>query len=125
VRRAFATAIALASALCACSLLFGIDGAEYTGPALAPSPGLEAGPSDRHVVATYDGTALRLYVAGQAIGGSPDARVMTPTVAPFLLGIETTAGTSFFQGSLAEVAVYDHALEPDRILAHVRAAAAE
>jgi hypothetical protein len=80
--------------------------------------------SYRHVAATYDANMLRLYVAGQLVGSSSDMRSMTPTTAPFLLGIESLGSTSFFQGSLDEVAIYDHALGADRIVAHVHAATA-
>ena len=65
-----------------------------------------------HVVATFDGTTLRLYVDGvqstttyQASGG------------PAAFGGGTNIGGGYAR-VLDELAVYDHALTPDRVTAH-------
>lgn len=75
-----------------------------------------------HVVGTWDGTTLRLYV--------DDAQVATatPSAAP-VAGINgitigrshDTGGTPFFPGRIDEVAIYSTALSAARITAHYNA----
>jgi hypothetical protein len=72
-----------------------------------------------HVVGTYDGTTLTLYIDGAAGPATTDARSMTsaaPPLAGFLGGVSSASRD--FSGVLDEVAVYDHALTPARVTAH-------
>jgi hypothetical protein len=65
-----------------------------------------------HVVATFDGTTFRLYVDGVQ---STSTYQGTGGPAPFDGGTDIGGG---FAGVLDELAVYDHALPPDRVTAH-------
>jgi hypothetical protein len=73
-----------------------------------------------HVVATYDGLQLALFVDGRLVDTLPDARAhVSPLRAPVVLGAKgTTVGASGWRGRLDEVAFYDKALSSPRILRH-------
>lgn len=74
-----------------------------------------------HVVATYDGTALRVFVDG--VAGSPSASTITVpynTVA-IVIGSQSAQFANFFEGSIDEVAIYDKVLPEPRIAAHYAA----
>ncbi|HEY8039155.1 MAG TPA: LamG domain-containing protein [Polyangiaceae bacterium] len=68
-----------------------------------------------HVVATYDGSTANLYVNGALAQSAPTA------VALVANGVHLAWG-ELYQGSLDELAVYDHALTLQRVLAHYQAA---
>jgi hypothetical protein len=72
-----------------------------------------------YVVARYDGATLALSVRGGASGdkevGDPGAVAAYGSAA--LLGV-SAANDAYFTGTLDEVAVYDHALPPERIERH-------
>jgi hypothetical protein len=77
-----------------------------------------------HIVATYDGATMRLYVNGALIASKASSLAMNATTAPLVFG--AFAGdtahpnnvTSEFLGQIAEPAVYDHALTGARVNAH-------
>jgi len=84
------------------------------------------GPGDwHHVVGTYDGTQLQLYVDGVAVG-SP--RPHTGTILPMPKGGFVAIGSEdgrrtndpneprYFKGSIDEVGIYRRALTPDEVL---------
>jgi hypothetical protein len=73
-----------------------------------------------HVVGTYDGTALRLFVNGALAGAaSADAMSLKPLSFVALIGVSDPATAyAWFLGVMDEVAVYDHALDPARIQLH-------
>jgi hypothetical protein len=80
----------------------------------------------RHIVGTYDGTTMLVYVNGVQDGTLtatftlPDA-ASTPVVkvgARFVSGI---GFSNFFTGNLDEVAIYTHALSAARVAAHYAA----
>jgi hypothetical protein len=73
-----------------------------------PSPG-----SYSHVVATYDGTTMSLYLNG--IHNS-DKQDTDPRITSTAMGIGEN-----FVGSIDEVAIYDHALDAGRVSAHFHA----
>lgn len=83
---------------------------DETGKA-APAPG-----GFLHVVATYDGTNLALYVNGQPFASSPSSTALVGTGAPFTAG--GVANWGMFAGVLDEIAIYDKALPQTRIAAH-------
>src|SRR5207245_10210246 len=70
-----------------------------------------------HVVGTFDGTTLRLYVNGALAASAAAAGPLSTGSGPAFIG---RLGQSLypFQGSIDEVAVLPGALPPDRVLAH-------
>jgi hypothetical protein len=76
-----------------------------------------------HVVATYNGADLRIYLGGEEVGRAPSDLILPPVALPFLIGATNgvPSGSPFF-GTLDEVAIYDHTLPADRIKAHFLAA---
>jgi hypothetical protein len=64
-----------------------------------------------HVVGTYDGATMRLYIDGLDVGAQAATRVIPASTAAVLIG-------PHFPGILDEVAVYDHPLGADRVRAH-------
>lgn len=75
-----------------------------------------------HLVGTFDGTTERLYVGGLLVASAPSSR-MNPSTSgvPFAIGANgITADINRFEGDIDEVAVYDHALSPERVLAHFK-----
>ena len=70
-----------------------------------------------HLVGTFDGSALRLYVNGVLVATSAAAGPLNSGSGPVFVG---RLGQNLypFQGSLDEVAVFSGALSPDRIRAH-------
>ena len=73
-----------------------------------------------HVVATYDGAALTLYVNGTAVGqltgGSGTVSVGTGGV--WLGGYPATGNSYSFNGLVDEAALYTHALSPTLVATH-------
>jgi hypothetical protein len=76
-----------------------------------------------HVVATFDGTQMILYINGvpTAPAASPQS-LSTSTEGCSVGGYSTPFPGDFVQGTIDEVAFYDHALSPARVLAHYAAA---
>jgi len=79
-----------------------------------------------HVVGTYDGTQIRLYVNGAPAGAmSYGGGLLDPNYGGALVFKGWgTLPSPHFQGSMDEVAIYGHALSPSRIEAHYRAGTA-
>lgn len=78
-----------------------------------------------HLAATYDGEVKRFYVNGELVGTST-APFGPNDFGTFRIGggqSEDPTGNFFFQGSVDEVAYYDKALSPLRILTHFAAGA--
>lgn len=70
-----------------------------------------------HVATVYDGTQLQIFLSGSLVARVSDARA-TPAIQEALyLGYGLDPTRSFI-GDVDEVAVYDKALAPERILAH-------
>lgn len=69
-----------------------------------------------HVVVTYDGYRLILFLDGEEVVGRDTARELAATGAPLLIGKAERWGD--FVGELDEVAVYDRALPRARIRRH-------
>jgi hypothetical protein len=67
-----------------------------------------------HLAATFDGTEARLYVNGEIKGRSLPTQPSGKTPLPLAWG--------GIQGSLDELAIYDHAVPMARIAAHIAAA---
>jgi len=72
-----------------------------------------------HVLATYDGDTMRLYVNGALAAERASALELPPEREDLSIGAKQ-GEWRFFAGSLDEPAVYDHALSGDRAYAHWR-----
>jgi hypothetical protein len=65
----------------------------------------------KHVVGTFDGATMHLYVDGVEIGATVSNNTIAENEDPLKIG-------QYLPATLDEVAIYDHALSPDRIAAH-------
>lgn len=75
-----------------------------------------------HIVATYDGAELALYVNGVEVGRTPDARSMPPISAPLYVGCGGVNAHGF-TGVLDEAAIYNKALPATVVGMHYQAGA--
>jgi concanavalin A-like lectin/glucanase superfamily protein len=71
-----------------------------------------------HVVAVYDGTQVLLYTNGASGGTGPGVSI-TAANDHFRIAMDTL-NVAALTGVLDEVAVYDYALQPARVLEHYR-----
>lgn len=75
-----------------------------------------------HLVGTYDGTTVRLYINGAQVGtGSALAGSMAAGPNNIAIGFNPTTNTDFFSGIIGQVAVYGTTLSAARITAHYTA----
>jgi hypothetical protein len=74
-----------------------------------------------HVVATYDGAALAMYVDGVLTESAADARPQLSKDASFYAGARGV-GDGVVKGALDEIAIYGTALSAARVKAHFDAA---
>jgi hypothetical protein len=70
-----------------------------------------------HVVGTFDGTAVRIYLNG-AVNSGGVARSMIAHTAPFRLGSHPL-NSAFFGGLIDEAAIYNRALSATEVTAHI------
>ena len=76
-----------------------------------------------HLVATYDGTTMVLYVNGVAAANVGSTRSLAAIAVPLNLATYSDPAFSpleFFPGTVDELAIYDHALSAARVLVHYR-----
>jgi hypothetical protein len=73
-----------------------------------------------HIVTTYDGTALKIYLNGALVGSSA-ANGVIGTAANNISIARYPGDTGFLPATLDEVALYTAALSPARVLAHYQA----
>jgi hypothetical protein len=91
-----------------------------TGGDVVNASGLVAG-SYTHVVGTYDGAELQLYVNGMPAGPPKSSTLELPEDnIPFQIGAGNSQAP--FGGTIDEVAVYNRALPATRVMAHFMAA---
>ncbi|WP_041731051.1 LamG domain-containing protein [Conexibacter woesei] len=72
-----------------------------------------------HVVATYDGSALRVYVDGWLSAQSPSAVELPEARSDLSLGAKQSRWR-YYAGGLDEVAIYPYALSDGQVLTHAR-----
>ena len=86
------------------------------------SPPIQINPDRQyHVVATYDGATLRLYVNGLFINSSSAGLALPDTAAQIALGAFNSTFASAYRGKMDEVAIYDYALNLNQVKAHFSA----
>lgn len=71
-----------------------------------------------HVVATYDGTTLAIFVDGSATGSRASGEKLVAMSSPLTIGAGRGGIYCYFHGALDEVAFYGAALPAQRIQAH-------
>jgi hypothetical protein len=71
-----------------------------------------------HIVGTYDGSSVRLYVDGVLLADTPASGSIASSSGIKLVVARFNNGGFPFYGFLDEVAVYDHALTPDEVQTH-------
>jgi hypothetical protein len=75
-----------------------------------------------HLAATYDGSAIRLYVNGVQIASQAQVGAVTTSTAPLRIGGNSVWPNEFFKGVIDEVRVYNRALDAAAINADMVAA---
>lgn len=101
-----------------------IVGSSLDGLALhqasAPIPADDFGTTWTHLVGTYDGTSWNLYRNGALVASTPDSiGAVTVDNAGWALGSTGNGWGDNFQGAIDEVAIYNYALSPAQVAAHV------
>ena len=74
-----------------------------------------------HVVGTFDGAAIRIFVNGEQISGEPSAAELADVNEPLRIG-QRSAGGETFTGAIDEVAIYKDALDYTQVAAPYEAA---
>ncbi len=92
------------------------------GSAKSATAPLGASSAFRHVVATFDGSTLTLFLDGEVAATVGDVRPALAPTAPLLVGTEEVGSKDVAMGAIDEVAVYDKALSSPRVRAHFSAA---
>lgn len=87
----------------------------------APGGTVSAG-NTYHLAGTWDGHTARIYVNGELLDEGTAGGTLRPGSADDFLYIAKSVG-GFYGGVIDEVAVYERALSPERILAHYQAGA--
>jgi len=79
-----------------------------------------------HVVATFDGTDMKLYV-NASLEGTSQAAVRDEGLVdmPLTIGADSKFNASRLDAVVDEIAVYDHPLAPARVTAHYQAGTAK
>jgi hypothetical protein len=74
----------------------------------------------QHVVVTYDGSTMTMYLNGQTVGSTASTRSIAALTDPFRVATYSDGLTAAdcFGGTIDEVAIYDHALSAARVLLH-------
>ena len=94
---------------------------ERQGASRSSVSGALSGVAFSHVVATFDGSEIALYINGARVA-APD-RSSLERLRPTSLTVGGSHGgmDGLFFGAIDEVAIYGKALSPDRVSAHYRA----
>jgi hypothetical protein len=81
---------------------------------------LPAGGAYIHVVVTYDGATMSLYVNGVLASSGASTRSISTLPDPFRVATysDFLSSADCFPGTIDEVAMYDHALSAARVARH-------
>ena len=69
-----------------------------------------------HIVGTYDGSTVKIYVNGSLQASTAATGTITPTVGNVQIG-EISGGDDEFTGAIDEVRIYTRALSPEQVVA--------
>ena len=97
----------------------GLSFQRIAGSTNAVSTAAPATSSWSHVVATYDGTTMRLYVNGALASSTASALSLLDNVATLRVG-NSAVGTDGWAGDLDDVALYTSALNATQVQSHFR-----
>jgi hypothetical protein len=75
-----------------------------------------------HVVGTYDGSTIKVYLNGALVQSLAHSAPLTHSSSPLLIGNAVGAGNFHWRGGLDEVAVYSRALTATEVAQHYAAA---
>lgn len=92
-----------------------------TNVTLSESAGNLASGQTRHIVATFDGTNVKLYVDGTQVASTALSGSLAPSTSSALVIGDTAGGSRAWGGTLDEVAYYGSALSATRVAAHYAA----
>lgn len=99
-----------------------INVARYTGGVADGAQGGAAPLAEfAHLVATYDGATMTVWLNGVSMGSTGSMRQLVDHTKPLTIGASRGGIYCFFRGALDEVALYGAALPADRIRAHFHA----
>ncbi len=71
-----------------------------------------------HVVATYDGATIAIWIDGVSVASGASTRALVSTTQPLTIGASRGGIYCYFRGALDEVAIYGKALAGGTIRAH-------
>ncbi|MFA5795419.1 MAG: LamG-like jellyroll fold domain-containing protein [Candidatus Brocadiia bacterium] len=75
-----------------------------------------------HIVGTYDGVNIKMYLNGVLVDEQPDTGLMTTNNYPVYIGLWRTAYNEFFNGQIDDVKIYNYARSAGDIQAEYNAA---
>ncbi len=67
-----------------------------------------------HIVGTYNGSQLALYVNAELKGTQPLSSIIS-TQKPIIIGVGNTGSSYYFTGSMEKAIFFDKALTPEEI----------
>lgn len=73
-----------------------------------------------HLGLDWDGITMSLYVDGEEVSSTPVGGVLTLQGVSYTLGSNSTSPKGW-KGAIAEAALFDHSIEPERFAAHYNA----
>lgn len=79
---------------------------------------VRSGYSDKswfHIVGTYDGTSMKLYINGDLVNAKDATGKMNTNQSPLLIGTRLKLPSSTWKGKIADVRIYTRALSSDEI----------
>lgn len=100
------------------------DGTTF-GPLATSANGTLAPGLVRHIVVTYDGATITVYVDGVVAATRANVTVVTTTTSPFRIGGFAGGTTVSWLGAIQEVAAYNVAIDAARAWQHYRVGVGE